>query len=279
MFVLRYFHVWKNIEATRRMDIIKLKNTQQYDKFYGAITMTYFPINIILLPFFIPLVLMKSERLNNFILQLQYFMLVIMYCVIALCLALPISIVLYAKIVLNSLFIAYNGRKHESIIHMLVDVSSAILMGLPLIVVSLVVDLLTLNGHLMRDEKHFEFKYQQVNVLAGLDPVFVMNAFYFVFINGFEKNYKNKGKTEYQLMMQHTNIFQITNNFHSVFCRGDKEYEDAMGNIKVFNLTKILGNKCSIPSKMGIKRLDYLDFNILNHLFDETIMFNYFYFC
>ena len=27
MFVLRYFHLWKNIEATRRMEIIKLKNT------------------------------------------------------------------------------------------------------------------------------------------------------------------------------------------------------------------------------------------------------------
>ena len=27
MFVLRYYHVWQNIEATRRMDIIKLKNT------------------------------------------------------------------------------------------------------------------------------------------------------------------------------------------------------------------------------------------------------------
>ena len=68
MFVLRYFHVWKNIEATRRMDIIKLKNTQCYDKHFGAITMTYFPINIILLPFIPALILMKSERLNNTIL-------------------------------------------------------------------------------------------------------------------------------------------------------------------------------------------------------------------
>jgi len=27
MFILRYFQVWENIEASRRMDIIKLKNS------------------------------------------------------------------------------------------------------------------------------------------------------------------------------------------------------------------------------------------------------------
>mmetsp|Transcript_41396 Transcript_41396/g.63100 ORF Transcript_41396/g.63100 Transcript_41396/m.63100 type:complete len:249 (+) Transcript_41396:329-1075(+) len=70
MFVLRYFFVWQNIEATRRMDIIKLKNSQQYDPLYGCITMTYFPINVILLPFILPIMLIKSDRLNQSILQL-----------------------------------------------------------------------------------------------------------------------------------------------------------------------------------------------------------------
>jgi hypothetical protein len=70
MFVLRYHHLWKNIEAIRRMDIIRLKNTQSYDPVFGAITMTYFPINIVLLPFLLPLMFLKSERLNDSILKL-----------------------------------------------------------------------------------------------------------------------------------------------------------------------------------------------------------------
>mmetsp|Transcript_41412 Transcript_41412/g.63179 ORF Transcript_41412/g.63179 Transcript_41412/m.63179 type:complete len:148 (+) Transcript_41412:46-489(+) len=64
MFVLRYFHVWQNIEATRRIDVIKLKNTQQYDPLYGCITMSYFPINVFLLPLLLPILLIKSDRLN-----------------------------------------------------------------------------------------------------------------------------------------------------------------------------------------------------------------------
>jgi hypothetical protein len=64
-----------------------------------------------------------------------------------------------------------------------------------------------------------------------------------------------------------------------LFCKGDKAYGDALGNIKVYNLTKVLGNHCSIPNKMGIKKLDYLDYDILGNLFEDVIMFNYFYFC
>jgi hypothetical protein len=59
----------------------------------------------------------------------------------------------------------------------------------------------------MRDEKYFEFKYQHVDVLAALDPVFVMKAFYYVFIQAFAKKYAHTGKTEYQLMFQHRRIF------------------------------------------------------------------------
>lgn len=65
---------------------------------------------------------------------------------------------------------------------------------------STLVDLISLNAVLMRDEKYFEFKYQHIDVLAALDPVFVMNAFYYVFIQAFEKKYAGTGKTEYQLM-------------------------------------------------------------------------------
>jgi len=60
MFILRYLNVQTNIEAIRRMDRIKLKNTQGYDPVYGAITMTFFPINIIILPLLPFLLMFKS---------------------------------------------------------------------------------------------------------------------------------------------------------------------------------------------------------------------------
>jgi len=70
MFINRYKVVWTNLEALRRMNIIKLKNTNSYDKLFGGVTITFFPISIIMLPFVIPVVVFKSERLNDFILKM-----------------------------------------------------------------------------------------------------------------------------------------------------------------------------------------------------------------
>ena len=70
MFINRYKFVWTNLDALRRMNIIKLKNTNSYDKLYGGVTITFFPISIIMLPFVIPVVVFKSERLNDFILKI-----------------------------------------------------------------------------------------------------------------------------------------------------------------------------------------------------------------
>lgn len=52
-----------------------------------------------------------------------------------------------------------------------------------------------------------------------------------------------------------------------------------MGPIHVYNLTKVLAHHCSIPSKLGIKKLDYLDYDVIGYLFMDSIMFNYYYFC
>ena len=65
-------------------------------------------------------------------------------------------------------------------------------------------------------------------------------------------------------------------NFHSLFCKGDKTYEDAVQDIKVYNLTKVLGSKCSIPSKNGEKKKDYLNYDVINGIFEDQVMYNYF---
>jgi len=69
MFVNRYMNTAKKIEASSRKEIIDLKSSAGYDKKYGPISMTSFPVNVFLLPFILPLVLMKSERLSDSILK------------------------------------------------------------------------------------------------------------------------------------------------------------------------------------------------------------------
>lgn len=113
MFVLRYQHLWTNIEAIRRMDIIKLKNSQSYDPTFGAITMTYFPINILLLPFLLPLMALKSDRLNDSILKIQYFLMVIIYCMLAIIIAIPVLPLLYLKIIVNNIYICFTNKREK----------------------------------------------------------------------------------------------------------------------------------------------------------------------
>lgn len=51
MFINRYKLVYRNLDALRRMNIIKLKNSVSYNKSFSSVTITFFPISIILLPF------------------------------------------------------------------------------------------------------------------------------------------------------------------------------------------------------------------------------------
>jgi len=46
----------------------------------------------------------------------------------------------------------------------------------------------------------------------------VTRNFFRLFIINFEKKYKGLTKTEFSLMFQHRNIFNIVDLFHSVFC-------------------------------------------------------------
>jgi len=69
IFVNRYSAIYSNIEAVRRMEIIKLKNSKNYDPLIGAVTMTFFPINILLLPFILPVIGFKSPRVSDLFLK------------------------------------------------------------------------------------------------------------------------------------------------------------------------------------------------------------------
>ena len=53
-----------------RMNVIRLKNAISYDEEIGAITITFFPISILMLPF-IPIVsVFRNDRLSDFFLKI-----------------------------------------------------------------------------------------------------------------------------------------------------------------------------------------------------------------
>ena len=60
MFINKYKIMYKNIDAYRRFSIIQQKNSVAYDRFVGGITLTFFPFNIMTLPFVAPITLLRS---------------------------------------------------------------------------------------------------------------------------------------------------------------------------------------------------------------------------
>ena len=56
MFINRFQNVWANLDAYTRFKIIQQKNTVAYDKFIGGVTTTFFPFNIIMIPFSWPII-------------------------------------------------------------------------------------------------------------------------------------------------------------------------------------------------------------------------------
>mmetsp|Transcript_41398 Transcript_41398/g.63107 ORF Transcript_41398/g.63107 Transcript_41398/m.63107 type:complete len:142 (+) Transcript_41398:4207-4632(+) len=106
-----------------------------------------------------------------------------------------------------------------------------------------------------------------------------MKSFFKTFIIDYQRRHKGKGQTEYSIMFMHRRLFSIQDNYHSFFCRGDKSYEEACYDINLYLLTKILGRQCSIPSKTGEKKQDYLNYDVIANVFEDVVMYNYFLFC
>jgi len=49
-----------------------MKNHLGYDPIIGSITSTFFPINIIMLPLLIPVIIVKNKKLNEMVNKMQY---------------------------------------------------------------------------------------------------------------------------------------------------------------------------------------------------------------
>lgn len=106
MFINKYKQVWRNLDAYKRFNIIKMKNSVSFDKFIGGVTLTFFPINILMVPFIPPIVALRNVRASDFMLKCQYTVMMLIYCGLAGVMIIPMTPVLYVKSVVNSLFIA-----------------------------------------------------------------------------------------------------------------------------------------------------------------------------
>lgn len=161
MFINRYKFVYRNLDALRRMNIIKLKNSASFDKTYSAVTVTFFPISIVLLPFIPAVIAFKSERLNDFILKMQYTIMMLMYCVLAVILSAPILPLLYFKSIINAIYIALNNKREAYRGENIVKLIFTICFNPFLVIISYLIDLISLPNLLLKDDRNFEFKYQQ----------------------------------------------------------------------------------------------------------------------
>ena len=142
------------------MNIIRLKNSSSFDLLSGGVTITFFPISILVLPFIVPVVLFKSERLNDFILKIQYAFMVLMYCSIAIVISIPVLPLLYMKCIFNAIYISMNNKREEYKGQNMVGLFVTILFNPIIMFISLIIDLISLPNLLLKDERTFEYKYQ-----------------------------------------------------------------------------------------------------------------------
>jgi hypothetical protein len=214
------------------MNIIKLKNTNSYDKLYGGVTITFFPISIVMLPFVIPVVVFKSERLNDFILKIQYTVMIVMYCILGSVIALPIIPLTYFKLISNQVYIFFNNKRQDYAGQHTIKVLITVIFGPIFVVLSLIIDLLSLPNLLLIDEKSFEFKYQTSLEKLKPDQVdVILTTFAKIFYMNFEAEFSGKGRTLIELMRMHRIIFSLINNLHDLCCRGTKDYKEALAKV------------------------------------------------
>jgi hypothetical protein len=159
MFINKYKIVWRNLDAYKRFDIIKAKNSISYDKFIGGITMTFFPINIIMLPFIAPILAIRNPRASDFLLKGQYVIMMIVYSLIAGVVIIPATPILYIKSLSNAIYIALSNQTQDYKGQNIVKLIITALLGPVVISLSLVVDLITLPNILLKDSTDFEHKY------------------------------------------------------------------------------------------------------------------------
>lgn len=276
MFINRYNNSYVNLESVRRSNIIKLKNSNSYNPHYGALTNTFFPISIVCLPFMIFLVVFKSERLNDFLLKMQYTVMILLYCLLGSIISVALVPILYVKTIANQIFIFMNSKRVAYPGQNAVNLLLAVFFNPILILASLVVDLIGLPNLLLKDSKGFEHKYQtHLEILNDQQHEIVLKIFVNLFYVNYFTKWAGKRMTMIEMMKMHLRVFQIQDNLHDLMCRGNKDYKYALANVQDYNMTKIMTKQSAVPDKTGDIKQFTCEFNLLFHLQTDVELYNY----
>mmetsp|Transcript_18786 Transcript_18786/g.32102 ORF Transcript_18786/g.32102 Transcript_18786/m.32102 type:complete len:220 (+) Transcript_18786:680-1339(+) len=129
---------------------------------------------------------------------------------------------------------------------------------------------------LFRSERSFQFKYQQHSGnFDSIDLRVVMNSLGRILYRDFASRFRGKRMSLEDLMSRHTLAYDITENLHDLFCRGMKDYKEALANVQIYNMTKILSTKCSIPNDSGDIKRHTCDFTVIHAVQMDIELYNY----
>jgi len=83
----------------------------------------------------------------------------LLYCSIAVFLSIPIMTLLYLKCIFNSIYILFNNKRQDYKGQNIFGLFITVLFNPAIILVSFIVDMISLPNLLFKDERTFEFKY------------------------------------------------------------------------------------------------------------------------
>jgi hypothetical protein len=200
----------------------------------------------------------------------------IIYCFISALMFVPTCPILIFKIYTNAIFIFLTNKREVYRGENFVQLLMALFLGPILIVLSIIIDLLSLPNVLLKDGKNFEHKYQlSADRLTDIQIKVVMDTFVKIFYGQAWNGFRNTFMTLIELMIMHRGIFSLIDNLHDLTCRGNKDYKEALSNVQDYNMTKILTRQCSIPDINGDYKEARCDLNTIYAVQFDIELYNY----
>jgi hypothetical protein len=144
------------------------------------------------------------------------------------------------------------------------------------ITTSLFVDFLTLPSLIMKDSENFEHKYSQnEHSLTDVQIDVVMLTFTKIFYGLNFIKFRGKHMTLIELMQMHRGIFSLNENLHDLFCKGNKDYKEALSKVQDYNMTKILTRQCSLPDFEGNFKDSKVELDVVHAVQFDVEMYNH----
>ena len=159
MYINAYRTLRKDLEYLRLQRIIMLKKTIAYDNVIGGVTLSFFPLNVLILPLMPMIVFTQNPRISEFCLKIQYMFMISLYVVAAILLIFLQYPFLYIKLVTNATYGCFINQRNVSKLESMNLLIKSLFGGPLIILISLLVDLSKMPGQLFRESTSFERKY------------------------------------------------------------------------------------------------------------------------